>query len=232
MNSYVFICILLSIVMSIVLNLIIIKIIGSLDYKILGLKDRSSSIFKIFKNILRDKTMLLRIFLCSSLFIIFNTIILIKIIDDFSFMMIYTYLKYYYLFLVIYIFAFIDYITYYVYTILSYPIIIFSLFIFILSFLDVRNIRINLETIILIGLLYLLINKFKFLGEGDFDIFLIIALTLGVLPTVFIFYLSIIMSGIISIVILIKNCFKLQNNRLAFVPFIFIATTVFIAIKV
>lgn len=232
MNSYVFICILLSIVMSIVLNLIIIKIIGSLDYKILGLKDRSSSIFKIFKNILRDKTLLLRIFLCSSLFIIFNTIILIKIIDDFSFMMIYTYLKYYYLFLVIYIFAFIDYITYYVYTILSYPIIIFSLFIFILSFLDVRNIRINLETIILIGLLYLLINKFKFLGEGDFDIFLIIALTLGVLPTVFIFYLSIIMSGIISIVILIKNCFKLQNNRLAFVPFIFIATTVFIAIKV
>ena len=70
------------------------------------------------------------------------------------------------------------------------------------------------------------------MGEGDFDIFLIIALTLGVLPTVFIFYLSIIMSGIISIVILIKNCFKLQNNRLAFIPFIFIATTVFIAIKV
>ena len=134
--------------------------------------------------------------------------------------------------LVIYIFAFIDYLTYYVYTVLSYPIIIFSLFIFILSFLDIKNIRINLETIILIGFLYLLINKFKFLGEGDFDIFLIIALTLGVLPTVFIFYLSIIMSGIISIVILIKNCFKLQNNRLAFIPFIFIATTVFIAIKV
>lgn len=232
MISYVFICILLSILMSIILNLIIMKIIGSLDYKIFGLKDKNSSIFIICKNILKDGILLLRICFCSLLFIVFNTVILTKILDNFSFIMIYTYLKYYYLFLVIYIFAFIDYITYYVYTALSYPIIIFSLFIFILSFLDIKNIRINLETIILIGFLYLLINKFKFLGEGDFDIFLIIALTLGVLPTVFIFYLSIIMSGIISIVILIKNCFKLQNNRLAFIPFIFIATTVFIAIKV
>lgn len=232
MISYVFICILLSILMSIILNLIIMKIIRSLDYKIFGLKDKNSSIFIICKNILKDRILLLRICFCSLLFIVFNTVILTKILDNFSFIMIYTYLKYYYLFLVIYIFAFIDYITYYVYTVLSYPIIIFSLFIFILSFLDIKNIRINLETIILIGFLYLLINKFKFLGEGDFDIFLIIALTLGVLPTVFIFYLSIIMSGIISIVILIKNCFKLQNNRLAFIPFIFIATTVFIAIKV
>ncbi len=158
MISYVFICILLSILMSIILNLIIMKIIGSLDYKIFGLKDKNSSIFIICKNILKDGILLLRICFCSLLFIVFNTVILTKILDNFSFIMIYTYLKYYYLFLVIYIFAFIDYITYYVYTVLSYPIIIFSLFIFILSFLDIKNIRINLETIILIGFLYLLIN--------------------------------------------------------------------------
>ncbi|BAK80919.1 peptidase [Candidatus Arthromitus sp. SFB-rat-Yit] len=218
--------------MSAMLNFLILKIIGNLDYKIFGLKDKNASIFVIYRGIFKDKILLFRICICSVLFIIFNTIILFKILDKFSFIMIYTYLKYYYLFLVIYIFAFIDYITYYVYTILSYPIIIFSLVMFILSFLDSRNIKINLETIILIGFLYLLINKFKFLGEGDFDILLIVALTLGVLPTIFIFYLSIIMSGIIGIGILFKNCFKLQNNRLAFVPFIFIATTVFIALKV
>ena len=146
--------------------------------------------------------------------------------------MIYTYLKYYYLFfsnLYICIYRLHNLLCLYGF-ILSNNYIFFIYFHII--FFGYKNIRINLETIILIGFLYLLINKFKFLGEGDFDIFLIIALTLGVLPTVFIFYLSIIMSGIISIVILIKNCFKLQNNRLAFIPFIFIATTVFIAIKV
>ena len=103
MISYVFICILLSILMSIILNLIIMKIIGSLDYKIFGLKDKNSSIFIICKNILKDGILLLRICFCSLLFIVFNTVILTKILDNFSFIMIYTYLKYYYLFSNLYI---------------------------------------------------------------------------------------------------------------------------------
>ena len=156
----------------------------------------------------------------------------LKIFNNFSFILIYSYLKYYYLFLILYIFAFIDYITYYVYTVLSYPLIIFSLLIFMLSFLQKRSLKANLETIVLIAFFYLMIKKFKFLGEGDFDIILIISLTLGALPTIFIFYLSIIMSGFIGLWILMKNSFKIKNNKMAFVPFVFVSTFLFIILKI
>ena len=101
-----------------------------------------------------------------------------------------------------------------------------------LSFLQKRSLKANLETIVLIAFFYLMIKKFKFLGEGDFDIILIISLTLGALPTIFIFYLSIIMSGFIGLWILMKNSFKIKNNKMAFVPFVFVSTFLFIILKI
>ncbi|HJD00914.1 prepilin peptidase [Candidatus Arthromitus sp. SFB-turkey] len=224
--------ILFSILFCILLNIFIVKIISVVDYEILGLHNRNSSIIKVYRKIFKDKSILFRFFALGIVFIIFNYIILFKIFNNFSFVLIYSYLKYYYLFLILYIFAFIDYITYYVYTVLSYPLIIFSLLIFMLSFLQKRSLKANLETIVLIAFFYLMIKKFKFLGEGDFDIILIISLTLGALPTIFIFYLSIIMSGFIGLWILMKNSFKIKNNKMAFVPFVFVSTFLFIILKI
>lgn len=224
--------ILLSILFCILLNIFIVKIISIVDYEVLGLYNRNSSIIKVYRKIFKDKSILFRFFALGIVFIIFNYIILFKIFNNFSFVLIYSYLKYYYLFLILYIFAFIDYITYYVYTVLSYPLIIFSLLIFMLSFLQKRSLKANLETIVLIAFFYLMIKKFKFLGEGDFDIILIISLTLGALPTIFIFYLSIIMSGFIGLWILMKNSFKIKNNKMAFVPFVFVSTFLFIILKI
>lgn len=226
------ISIVISLLLSVILNFTTLKIIGMVDHESLGLKKKSNSIFNIVRYILKNKDILRRVCIISAIFLILNTVILYRIFINFSVVLFYIYLKYYYVFLILYIFGFIDYITYYVYTILSYPLISLSLFMFILSFFDPQNIRGNIETIVFIGLLYILINKFKFLGEGDFDVFLIVALTLGVIPTVFIFYLSLVMCGVIGVGIFIKNYFKVKNNRLAFVPFIFLATTIFITLKV
>lgn len=224
--------IIFSIFLSFVLNLIVVKIIGTLDYEVLGLKNKSTSVIKIYSHIFSNKKLMFRFIILGVIFIFLNYVILIRIVNNFSLVLFQIYIRYYYLFLVLYIFALIDYITYYIYTLLSYPLIIFSLVTFVLSFLNIGNFRSNLETLILIGFLYIIINKFKFLGEGDFDILLIIALTLGVLPTVFIFYLSIVMSGLVGMGILFKNSFKIKNNKLAFVPFIFISTTLFIILRV
>lgn len=223
---------LFSIFLSLILNLIVIKIIGSIDYEILGLKSKSTSIIRIYSHILLNKRLLFRFIILGIVFVVLHYVILLRIFKNFSLVLVQMYIRYYYLFLILYIFAFIDYITYYIYTLLSYPLIIFSLVNFVLSFLNIDNFRSNVETIILIGFLYIIIKKFRFLGEGDFDILLIIALTLGVLPTVFIFYVSILMSGVVGIGILFKDSFKIKNNKLAFVPFIFISTTLFIILRV
>lgn len=219
---------LLSIILSIILNIVTLKIIGILDYDILGLHNKTISIIKIYKYVFRNKKLLIKILLSSLIFIIFNCIILKKIYNNFSFLMVNNYLKYYFVFLIIYVFAFIDFITCYVYSVLSYPVIVISLLSFLLSFTESNSFKDNMETLILVGLFYVLIKKFKFLGEGDFDIILIISLTLGVLPTVFIFYISVIISGFVGLCILIKESFKIRNNKMAFLPFIFIATFVFI----
>ncbi len=223
---------LVSIFIGLFLNIIIVKVIGTFDYEVLGLKKKSRSVFKIYRYIFKDKRLLIKFTILEILFIFLNYIIICKISSDFSLASFNIYLRYYYLFLILYIFAFIDCVTYYVYTVLSYPIIICSSVLFILSFLDTSNIKSNIETLVLIGFLYIIINKFKFLGNGDFDILLIVSLTVGVLPTIFIFYLSIIMSGVIGIALLIKDSFKLKNNKLAFIPFIFLSSSLFIILGV
>lgn len=223
--------VLFSFFICLILNTFILKIIGILDYEILGLHKKTNSIIKICKNIFVNKNLLFRFLTASIIFLIFNCLILFKVFSDFNLILVYIYLKYYYLFLILYIFACIDYVTYYVYSVLSYPLISISLLIFILSFLDGRSLNSNLETVILVGFFYLMIKKFKLLGDGDFDIILIISLTLGVLPTVFIFYISIIISGLISLWILFKNSFRLKNNKMPFVPFVFISTCLFIILK-
>lgn len=228
----IFYILLFSIFFSLILNIFIIKIISIFDYEALGLQSKSNSLLKIYSNIAQNRKIHLKIIILGLIFIIFNCIILTKIFENFSFILLRIYFKYYYLFLILYIFAFIDYITCYVYTVLSYPSIIFSAFLFLISFLKENRFSDNLETLLLICLFYLIIKKFRFLGEGDFDIVLIISLTLGVLPTVFIFYISVIMSGLIGICILFKNSFKFKNNKIAFVPFIFIATFLFIVTQV
>ncbi len=223
---------LISIFLSFIMNTFVIKIIGIVDCDILGINTKNKSFLTIYKDVFRNKNIFIRFLILGIIFIVLNYIILSKIFLEFNIISIYNYLKYYYLFVVLYIFAFIDYVTYYVYTILSYPLIIFSLLIFMLSFLNKQNFKNNLETIILISFMYLLIKGFKFLGDGDFDILLIVVFTLGVLPTIFIFYLSIIMSGLTSIIILVHNRFKLKSNKIPFIPFIFIATFIFIIFRI
>lgn len=217
-----------SVFIGLLINIFIMKIISVVDYELLGLKNRSTSILNTYFKVFKNKEMFFRILFLQCLFIVFNCIVLMKIFKNFDFVMIYTYLKYYYLFLILYIFAFIDYITYYVYTLISYPSIVFSLIIFILSFLKKGIFKENFETLFLIALFYLVIKKFKFLGDGDFDIMLIVSLTLGSVPTIFIFYFSIISSGIVGIYIIFKNSFKISNNKMAFVPFVFLSTFLFI----
>lgn len=222
---------LFSLFICLILNAFVLKIISILDYEVLGLHNRVNSIMKVYKNVFENRNLLIRFSIASVTFLIFNYIILFRIFDNFNFILVHIYLKYYYLFLILYIFAFIDYITYYIYSILSYPLIIISLLIFILSFLGKNSLGNNLETIILVGFFYLMIKKFKLLGDGDFDIILIISLTLGVLPTIFIFYISVIISGLVSLWILLKNSFRLKYNKMPFVPFIFISTFLFIILK-
>ena len=228
----IFYILLFSIFFSLVLNIFTIKVISIFDYEVLGLQSKSNSLIKIYSNVAKNRKIRLKIIIIGIVFIILNCIILTKIFRNFSFVLLRIYFKYYYLFLILYIFAFIDYVTCYVYTILSYPSIIFSTFLFMISFLKENRFSHNVETIFLICLFYLMIKKFRFLGEGDFDIILIISLTLGVLPTVFIFYLSVVMSGIIGGFIIVRNSFKFKNNKIAFVPFIFIATFLFIVTQI
>lgn len=223
--------VLFSLFTCLILNAFVLKIISILDYEILGLHNRANSIMKVYKSVFGNRNLLIRFSIASVTFLIFNYIILFRIFNNFNFVLVHIYLKYYYLFLILYIFAFIDYITYYIYSILSHPLIIISLLIFILSFLGKNSLVSNLETIILVGFFYLMIKKFRLLGDGDFDIILIISLTLGVLPTIFIFYISVIISGLVSIWILFKNSFRLKDNKMPFVPFIFISTFLFIILK-
>ncbi len=223
-----FAIILFSVFIGILVNVFIMKIISVIDYELLGLKTRRASIFYTYFKVFQNKGMFFRILFLQCLFTVFNFMILMKIFKNFDYVMIYTYLKYYYLFLILYVFAFIDYITYYVYTLISYPSIVFSLIIFILSFLQKGIFKENFETLLLIALFYLIIKKFKFLGDGDFDIMLIVSLTLGAVPAVFIFYFSIVLSGIVGIYIILKNSFKISNSKMAFVPFIFLSAFLFI----
>lgn len=218
------IILLFSLVLGLIINIFIMKLISVIDYQLLGLNRRKNSIFYTYSCVFKNKQLFNRILVLQILFIILNYIILYKIFKTFNFQMIYNYLRYYYLFLVLYIFAFVDYITCYVYTILSYPLIIFSLIIFILSFLHRGTLSGNIETILTIGLFYLVIKKFKFLGEGDFDILLIVSLTLGAIPTIFIFYLSVIISIIIGIYIVFTNSFKTIDSKMTFIPFVFLST--------
>ncbi len=200
------------------------KLISVIDYKLLGLNNRKNSVFFTYISVFKNKRLFTRILILEILFVILNYIILYRIINSFDFQMIYNYLKYYYLFLVLYIFAFVDYITCYVYTILSYPLIILSLVIFILSFLHRGTFNGNIETILIILLFYLVIKKFKFLGDGDFDILLIVSLTLGAIPTIFIFYLSVVSSIIIGMYIVFTNSFKDTDSKMTFIPFVFLST--------
>ncbi len=221
-----------SIFASLVLNIFVVKIIGFVDYELLGLQHRNSSLINIYKSIVKDRRMNLKIIFFGVISVIFNCIILSKMTNEFGFILLKNYFRYYYIFLILYVFAFIDYVTYYVYTILSYPSIVFSIFLFILSFVRENGVKDNLETLYMIFLFYLIIKKFKLLGEGDFYIVLIVSLTLGVLPTVFIFYLSVVMLGIIGIFILVKRSFKVKYSKIPFVPFIFFVAFLFIIINV
>lgn len=224
--------ILFSIILGILINVFGIKIISIIDYKILGLHNRSNSIFDIYGSIFKNKVVVIKILVLELIFIMFNSIILYKIIDNFNFSFLYLYLKYYYLFLIIYLLLVIDSLTTYIYTALSYPMIIISLLIFTLSFLEESNLKNNFNTLLLIMFFYIFIKKYKFLGDGDFDIILIVSLTLGLLPTVFIFYVSFLFSVFVSIFMVLRKSIYVKNNKITFIPFIFISTSIFIFLKI
>ena len=228
----IFFLILFSIILGIMINIFSIKIISIVDYEVLGLNGRNNSILGVYNTLLKNKVINIKIFILGLIFIILNSIILFKIIKNFDLSDIYIYLKFYYLFLILYILLFIDCVTTYIYTILSYPMIIVSFLVFLLSFLHGNNIKNNFNTLLLIVFFYIFIKKYKFLGDGDFDIILIISFTLGLLPTVFIFYLSFLFSIFITIYMTIKKSINIKSNKITFIPFVFISTIIFIFLKI
>lgn len=222
---------LISIIIGIISNIISLKIIGIVDYDVLGLHNKTISIIKIYKYIFKNKKLIVKIFSSSLIFIILNFIVLLKIFNGFEMSMIHNYLKYYFVFLIIFIFAFTYRITSFVYSVLSYPLTVISLLIFLLSLTRKDGFINSFDNVLLITLFYILIKRLKFLEEGFFDVVLIISLSLGVFPTVFIFCLSLIISIVFLLSIFIKESFKTKNNKIEFLSFIFIATFIFIILK-
>ncbi|MBE6049530.1 MAG: hypothetical protein E7214_02430 [Clostridium sp.] len=126
------------------------------------------------------------------------------------------------------IIAYIDFKTSYVYDIISYPLLIFSIIIFIINVINNIVIANNLKGILLGLLVVLIFEKLNYIGQGDVKVFISIFLFINnnLLCPIFIIIFSMGISGIYGIYLFLVKKVDL-NYRKPLCPSIYIATLLF-----